>query len=701
MVNNLAVHFPSRHQDRHVPFMRNGKPLDSQLTARWPAVACSLPRICRTKPGNGLTSLLVTVLAAALLMPSILYARRSKGQGAEPFPAAGKTSEGPSGLEKLYRERAARNPQDLVALEGMALLQTRRGAYLDAIASYQRALQLSPHDHDARIGLARTLAFSGQYDAAEEGFQQVLKERPEDTDALEGLAHVYIWSGHPSAALPIVQGLAARYPANPDYALELARVDTRLHRYPQARRILVSAINARPRDRDTQLQLAYLDLFEGRQADALRRFNHLLEENPSDMEALKGNARIGYYRGDLRYAHDLASKIVEDDPRDVSALLLLAGIDRALHNTGQARALLARAEALEPGNSEAHELESSLRDDSRITLHTSAVLAREIGSGGFSGAEDLRTFGYETTWSFPTLPRSNSYVSLYYLPSEAPSGGMQGAVAPSQFLYRQTTYVTSQLTLRGGVGLARFGPGELASIPTQSMPIHTAQARPLGFINLSYALQKKLTVDVAAARAALAYTPTAVRLGVMEDRASVGMRYHFNARTELSLESFLMDSFTIQYSHVIVPGGPTEVLSYGADHNRGGGASLTFDRHVFRKPQMALDLGYSGLAYGYAGGPGKPYLGFFNPTFYQRHYFTTHAFGKLRGPLGYDFSARVGVQQVERGTVLRRALLLNPALTLTASRQLLLTLGYTHYNSSQSLGTLSGNGVRLSTDWRL
>jgi tetratricopeptide (TPR) repeat protein len=706
MVNNLAIGFSSLHQNLPVSFPQNrkllaGLPTNPMPTEPWPAVGWSLPKSRFSRPGNGLASLLVTVLAAALLTPSVLYAKRSKHRGSAPLPAASKTLQEPSGLENIYRERAARDPQDLVALEGMALLETRRGDYPDAIASYRRALQLAPHDHDARIGLARTMAFSGQYDAAQEGFQEVLKERPEDTDALEGLARVYMWSGRPSVALPIIQGLAARYPANHDYALDLARVDTHLQRYPEARKILVSALTVRPRDHDAQLQLAYLDLFEGRQRDALRRFNHLLKEDPSDVEALKGNARIGYYRGDLKYAHDLASKIVEDDPRDVSTLLLLANVDRALHNTGQARMLLARAATLDPGNEEAHELESSLRDDSRITLHTSAAFAREIGSGNPSDAEDLRAFGYETTWGFPTLHRSNSYVSLYYLPSEAPSGGMRGAVAPSQFLYQQTTYVTSQLTLRGGAGLARFGPGGPAGIPTQSAPIQTAQARPLGFINLSYALPKKLTVELTVGRSALAYTPTAVRLGVMEDRVSAGMRYRFNARTELSLESFLMDSSTIRYSHVMAPGEPRGVTSYGADHNRGEGASLTFDRSVFHKPRMALDLGYSALAYGYAGGPGKPYLGFFNPDFYQRHYFTTHALGKLRGPLGYDFSSGVGVQQVARGTVLRRALLLNPALTLRASRQVLLTLGYTHYNSSQSLGALSGNGVRLSTDWKL
>jgi tetratricopeptide (TPR) repeat protein len=473
-----------------------------------------------------------------------------------------------------------------------------------------------------------------------------------------------------------------------------------LHHYSEARKTLTTLLAARPQNRDAQLQLAYLDLYEGHQTDALRRFNHLISENPTDAEALKGNVRVAYYRADLVYAHNLAAKIVADDPRDVSALLLLANLERALHHTRQARALLDRAETLDPRNPEARELENSLRSESRPTLHTSASFAREIGSGSPSSSEDLSAFGYETTWGFFSLPRSESYLSLAYLPSQSPSGGIQGAVGPSQIFYHQTTYVTPQLTLRGGVGLARFGPGELAGIPTQEQPITSAGTRPLGFVSFSYALRKKLTVDLTAARAAMTYTPTAVRLGVMEDRLSAGLDYRFNSSTDLRLEPFVTDDSTVSYGHVIGLAGSTPAQVNEADHNRGGGASLTFDRKLFHKPTVAVDLGYAGLAYGLAGGMEKPYLGFFNPGFYQRHYLTTHVVGKIRGPLGFGFSAGAGVQQVEHGAPIKPALLLNPAFTLKASPRLSLTLGYTYYDSSQSLGTLRGNAVRLSTDWK-
>jgi tetratricopeptide (TPR) repeat protein len=693
-----------------------------------------------------LWSLLVAVAVAVLGSPCSLS---GQDRNPAPLPAAADRAE-ISGLEKYYRERVQRNPQDQVALEGMAILEVRRAAYAGAIASYRRALELAPRDYDARVGLARALAYSGQYDAAQSAFQAILKEHPEDTDGLEGLAQVYLWSGRPIAALPIFQGLAKRYPASPEYALELARVEMRLARYAETRQTLTTFLTAEPRNREAQLQFASLDLLEGHPADALRRFNHLLIEDPTDVEALRGNARLAYYRGDLNYAHELVANLAQDDPRDVPTLLLLAQIERALHNRRKATALQARAETLDARNDEARELRASLRNDSRPTFHTSASWAREIGSSGAPSAEDLRSFGYETTWGFSTLPRSDSYFSMYYLPSNSPSGGIGGAVGPSEFLYRQTTYWGPQLTLRGGLGLARFGPGELAGIPTQDAPIHSAGIRPVGFINLSCAARKKLRADFTEARSALAYTPTAVRLGLEETRTTAGLNYHFDARTELSLESFSTNLSTIPYDHVLTEnesveftlrsplpwgeGGPRPALSpagadqvrghepsqpgasrgpsnfespaaivaviHEADHKTGRGGSLTFDRQMLRRHGVALDLGYSGLAYGFRGAPQQPYLGLFTPGFYQRQYLTTRVLGRLRGALGYDFSGGMGVQQVELGGSVRPALLLNPALTLRTSPRAQLSLGYTYYDSSQSLGALRGNAVRLSTDWK-
>jgi hypothetical protein len=123
-------------------------------------------------------------------------------------------------------------------------------------------------------------------------------------------------------------------------------------------------------------------------------------------------------------------------------------------------------------------------------------------------------------------------------------------------------------------------------------------------------------------------------------------------------------------------------------------------RNVLRFERASLDMGYQGRAFAFAGSQQQDYMGFFNPAFYQVHQLTARVYGPLRGPLGYDFSAGLGVQQVDTHQPFTQALNLNPTLFYKINRRHSLKLGYLHYNYAQSLGVIQGNGVSLSTDTR-
>lgn len=93
-------------------------------------------------------------------------------------------------------------------------------------------------------------------------------------------------------------------------------------------------------------------------------------------------------------------------------------------------------------------------------------------------------------------------------------------------------------------------------------------------------------------------------------------------------------------------------------------------------------------------------MGFFNPAFYQYHALALGFEGQFRGPLSYTLVTDLGVQQANEGEPFTRAVKLAPGLTFRISPQLAITLGYVHYNFDESLGTVRGNAVELSTDWR-
>ena len=598
-----------------------------------------------------------------------------------------------------------RLPGNSSPLKQSAVACLRRGDFAAAIQAYKQALALDPNDPDLKLGLARALSLSGHNEESKGLYQEVLTKTPDDADALEGLGYAFFRSDHPLEARAVFERLLARHPSNPEFQIDLARVETRLGNYKHAREILSAVLTFHPRHREARLQLAYLKLYQGRYAAALADFTQLLKVDPADFEALLGNARVFYFRGNIAYSYALANKLVQERPNDFDAIFLLANLERARHHPRRALELLARANQLSPANPESLQLERTLRQEQAVTFHAAASYAREASAGnsspdliGFSG-QDLRRFGYESMFDFSALPRTRSSVSFDAMPATSP-GAMGGAVVPSQFTYRQTTPIYSNLILRGGVGLIRFGPGGLQDIPGQSEPVSVATYRPLGFVGASYALKTNLNFDLTVARDAVPYTPLSVRMGVMESRLEGGLRYSFASHTELRVDLFLGRYSSIRFQQLDLLSETPRLIEGAVIRQPARGGSLTIVRNVLRFEHSSIDMGYEGRVYGFAGSQQELYMGFFNPTFYQVHQLTARLYGILRGPLGYDFSGGLGVQQVDTHQPLTQALNLSPALSLKINDRLSLKLGYTHYNYAQSLGVIRGNGVTLSTDSR-
>jgi Flp pilus assembly protein TadD len=569
----------------------------------------------------------------------------------------------------------------------------------------RQALKLDPNDPELKLRLARALSLSGHHEESKSLYQQVLAKNPEDADALEGLGNAFLRSGHPLEAHAIFERLSARQPANPEFQIDLARVEARLGHYKHAREILSAVLTFHPRHREARLQLAYVKLYQGRYAAALADFAQLLKTDPTDFDAMLGNARAHYFRGDIAYSYALVSKLVNDRPEDYDALFLLANLERARHHPRQALELLARAEQLSPGNSESLELERTLRQEQAVTFHAAASYAREISAGngspdliGFAG-QDLRRFGYESGFDFSALPRSRSSVFFDAMPASS-SGALDGAVVPSQVTYRQTTPIFSNLILRAGAGLIRFGPGGLQDIPGQSEPVSVATYRSLGFVNASYALKKNLELDLTAARDPVPYTPLSVRMGVMESRFEGGLKYAFASRTDLWLDLFYADYSSIRFQQLGILNGNPGLVEGGSRREPARGGSVTLLRNILRFERASLDMGYQGRAFAFAGSQQQDYMGFFNPSFYQVHQLTARLYGALRGRFGYDFSGGFGVQQVDSHQPFTQALNVTPTLSYKVNRRLSLRLGYTYYNYAQSLGVIRGNGVIFSTESR-
>jgi len=602
-----------------------------------------------------------------------------------------------------YRKQVASDSSNRAALLELGRAQAELKDFPAAVGTYRRLLAINPDgpsNDSAKFQLARTLAWSQQYDASIALYQELLRGAPRDADFLEGLARVATWSGRMADALSAYQRLADTYPSEA-VLLQIASLDFRLHYNRSARAAVERVLAEDPENRDARRLRAQIELRQGHTKEARQQFTAILKKAPHDPEALLGEAEAWYYLGRLDKASEAAGRLRQDQPQNADVLLLLARLDRARGDRKAAMAQVKESEQVSPSNPEAKALESSLRDESASTLHTSAAYAHEIGLG-----ESLTTFTYGTDFGFKMLRRTDSTFSLDELPSQSPSGAIQGAAAPSQFLYRQTTSLSRRLTVRAGIGLVRFGPSADVSVPGQPEPITSAGVRPIGLAGASAVLTPKITADFNWTRAAVSYTPLSVRLGVIDQQYDAGLSFRLSSRTELHLEYFHGVDGSKVYAHIKFV-NPQTVTSIRADRLPYSGGAITFSQSFIRSPRFSFDAGYSGLDKQFvnSGGPGgETYLGFFEPALYQCHLATARFFGKLWGPVGYDFSGGFGAQQVDRQVQrvgpFTRAFNLSPVFTLRASPRLTLRLGYTYYNFAQTLGAIRGDSLRLTTDWK-
>jgi hypothetical protein len=443
----------------------------------------------------------------------------------------------------------------------------------------------------------------------------------------------------------------------------------------------------------------------------------LLNRDPQDPAALLGKARLSFYRGKLPEAKAAAIQAVEKRPKDFSSVFLLASIEHAQHHRRRTLNLLSRAEKLSPGDAQVASLRNRVLAETRVTLTTTVAYSREIGPPSqFNGQtglpnEDLRMYTYGTTIGMNLFPATTSYLSFTSLPADSPPGplrdsngnqiptGITGATAPYNFLYRQSTRFGHWLTVRGGAGFTHFGPGEMVSVPGQTALVKGAAERPVGLAGVSFGLTKKLSLDLDATKSAITYTPVSARLGAIEDRLKGGINFFFDPRTKLHLDYWYGRYTSEDYSHTVVVNGVSRSFVL-ADHDQGRGGSIIFNRQVLHSSGFSMDLGYEGLIYGFVGQGQNVFLGFFNPSFYQRHEFVPRIHGPLWGPLGYDLSGGIGIQQTGRGAAITNAWNVSPNLSIRVSRHLTLIFGYTHYNTAQVLGPLRGNQVRFGTRWQ-
>lgn len=250
-------------------------------------------------------------------------------------------------VDKLPKGREADQALLLTHL-GFAYLETHR--LPEAVASFERALALSPDDEALPTYLGQALNAARQHDRALAVVRPRRAARPADVRLARVEADALRGQGQVDAGAAVLQALIDQPTATASAFQALGEYYASARRYADAARVLESALTRYADDVDVMFQHAAMLERQGRRADAERAFRAVLAKDASHAPALN---YLGYMLTEsgqrLPEALQLVTRAVDLEPHNGAYLdslgwtyFRLGNLDEAEKHLGAAARQLPR-----------------------------------------------------------------------------------------------------------------------------------------------------------------------------------------------------------------------------------------------------------------------------------------------------------------------------------------------------------------------
>jgi len=146
--------------------------------------------------------------------------------------------------EQVLERATQLDSQNVGAIVLLAELQSDRGARDQAIASYQRAMVLSPNANSVQVALGGLYESSGNWQMAQDIYKKVLSAQPDNPVAANNLAYLLLeHGGNANVALTLAQVARRGMPASPTTADTLGWAYYHNGAYTVAQPLFEEAVN--------------------------------------------------------------------------------------------------------------------------------------------------------------------------------------------------------------------------------------------------------------------------------------------------------------------------------------------------------------------------------------------------------------------------------------------------------------------------
>ena len=251
----------------------------------------------------------------------------------------------------------SRNP-DVSAVHAVAgLLEANSGAYLEAIAEYQRAIELDPKNGDAYRRLGAVYDSNNQPDQALIALQEATRVQPDYFKPFQNLGAFYRRRGNYPEAVQAFQKMISLAPDLSDGHFALGVVFTDMGRFAEAEKEIRVSI-ALQDTAQAEHDLGYILMNEGNDTDAIAHYLRALSLGPDNDFLLWLNLGISRHRAGFtndaqaafRRGLGFADDAVQRDPHNGKARAYLAYLCARVGDSRRAESEVAQALQFSPND---------------------------------------------------------------------------------------------------------------------------------------------------------------------------------------------------------------------------------------------------------------------------------------------------------------------------------------------------------------
>jgi Flp pilus assembly protein TadD len=188
--------------------------------------------------------------------------------------------------EKSLSKAVNLNPNNIDAILELTTAQLGLGSVEQAIATYQRAIQQSPHDVRPYVLLGSLEEAQGKWQDAEQDYQKALEVQSDNPTATNNLSYLMLeHGGNVDVALTLAQSARRAKPDLPNTADTLAWAYIHKGAYGLAIDLLQGTVKASPTDPTYHYHLGVAYEKNNDYAHAREQFRRALELNPPQSQA--------------------------------------------------------------------------------------------------------------------------------------------------------------------------------------------------------------------------------------------------------------------------------------------------------------------------------------------------------------------------------------------------------------------------------